>query len=173
MNNNTSTSTEASDTNLGRQALGGFGYGISLSIGVLIIFAIIACVSLMCKRANRDPTTINRVGTTTSDGSIIVIIQENGLDEDILSSYPQFTYSQLKLDKSESNASGCSICLADYKDTDLLRLLPDCGHIFHLKCIDPWLMLHSTCPICRKYSPVLTPLAPAAPIIVLNNNSIR
>ncbi|KAK4480445.1 hypothetical protein RD792_013518 [Penstemon davidsonii] len=167
--NNTSTSTEASDTNLGRQALGGFGYGIVLSIGVLVIFATITCVSFMCKR---DPTTINRISTTSSNGSIIVNIQENGLDEDILSSYPQFTYSQLMPDKSESNVSGCSICLADYKDTDLLRLLPDCGHIFHLKCIDPWLILHSTCPICRN-SPVLTPFAPAAPIIVLNNNSIR
>ncbi|KAJ0624340.1 putative transcription factor C2H2 family [Helianthus annuus] len=48
-------------------------------------------------------------------------------------------------------------CLADYKGKDLLRELPDCGHLFHVKCVDPWLRLNPTCPIverprCQRHS---------------------
>ncbi|KAJ6690628.1 hypothetical protein OIU85_006839 [Salix viminalis] len=47
--------------------------------------------------------------------------------------------------------------VTDYKDSDLLRLLPECGHFFHAQCIDLWLKLHPTCPICRN-SPVPEPI---------------
>ena len=43
----------------------------------------------------------------------------------------------------------CVICLADYKDQELLRIIPKCGHSFHLSCIDMWLRKQSTCPVCR------------------------
>ncbi|KAI3470661.1 hypothetical protein Pfo_027324 [Paulownia fortunei] len=168
--NNTSDSTEESDTNLGGQTIGGFGYGLALSLAVLIIFMIITYASYKCKRARSRATTApnHRFSASRDDGgSSIVAIQHNGLDEATLSSYPHFTYSQLKPHKNDSTASACSICLADYKESDLLRLLPDCGHLFHLKCIDPWLILHPTCPICRNSplpTPVQTPLAQPAPV---------
>lgn len=44
----------------------------------------------------------------------------------------------------------CSICLMDYKESDLLRMLPGCGHLFHVACVDPWLIMKLTCPVCRK-----------------------
>ncbi|KAJ6325600.1 hypothetical protein OIU76_012641 [Salix suchowensis] len=43
----------------------------------------------------------------------------------------------------------CSVCLADYLGEDTLRILPYCGHSFHVTCIDIWLQRHSTCPVCR------------------------
>ncbi|KAK8791958.1 hypothetical protein WA158_005335 [Blastocystis sp. Blastoise] len=43
----------------------------------------------------------------------------------------------------------CSICLNKYKLSDTIRLLY-CHHIFHKDCIDTWLLIHNTCPICRK-----------------------
>ena len=75
---------------------------------------------------------------------------ELGLDEATLRNYPKLIYAQAKLHKGNSTSSCCSICLADYNDTDVLRLLPDCGHLFHLKCVDSWLRLHTTCPVCRN-----------------------
>lgn len=41
------------------------------------------------------------------------------------------------------------ICLADYKEKEVLRIIPYCGHNFHLSCIDIWLRKQSTCPVCR------------------------
>ncbi|KAJ6433074.1 hypothetical protein OIU84_020161 [Salix udensis] len=98
-------------------------------------------------------------GSLSMDDQDSVVI-EIGLDEATLNTYPQLLYSEAK-EKLQSGdgsagASCCSICLADYKDSDLLRLLPDCDHLFHAHCIDPWLKLHTSCPICRN-SPIRTP----------------
>ena len=43
----------------------------------------------------------------------------------------------------------CSICLTNYQENDLLKLLP-CTHRFHSNCIDPWLSLNNSCPVCRS-----------------------
>ncbi|CAH1966910.1 unnamed protein product [Acanthoscelides obtectus] len=42
----------------------------------------------------------------------------------------------------------CAICIEPYKISDTLRILP-CGHEFHKSCIDPWLLEHRTCPMCK------------------------
>ena len=42
----------------------------------------------------------------------------------------------------------CTICLMEISEGTEVILLP-CDHIFHEKCITKWLMLHSTCPLCR------------------------
>ncbi|KAF3628279.1 putative ribosome biogenesis protein TSR3 -like protein [Capsicum annuum] len=43
----------------------------------------------------------------------------------------------------------CTICLAEYRKEDTLRILPSCGHYFHATCIDIWFQQQSTCPVCR------------------------
>ncbi|CAK9142760.1 unnamed protein product [Ilex paraguariensis] len=122
------------------------GYAIGISFGLLIMIAIIVYGSLICKRLCGDPSSDrSSINPTTEDDSITI---RQGLDEDTLLTYPELLYSDAKLQEG-SIASGCSICLADYKDTDMLRLLPNCNHFFHQKCIDPWLRIHRTCPICR------------------------
>ncbi|KAL6513586.1 hypothetical protein OROGR_021072 [Orobanche gracilis] len=42
----------------------------------------------------------------------------------------------------------CCICLSAYDDGVELRELP-CGHHFHSACIDKWLYLNATCPLCK------------------------
>ncbi|KAH0460371.1 hypothetical protein IEQ34_011034 [Dendrobium chrysotoxum] len=49
----------------------------------------------------------------------------------------------------------CILCLTDYEEEEErednpLRLLPDCGHVFHARCVDTWLQQHPTCPMCRS-----------------------
>lgn len=42
----------------------------------------------------------------------------------------------------------CCICLSSYDDGTELRELP-CNHHFHCICIDKWLHINSTCPLCK------------------------
>ncbi|XP_019189495.1 PREDICTED: E3 ubiquitin-protein ligase At1g63170-like [Ipomoea nil] len=42
----------------------------------------------------------------------------------------------------------CCICLCSYDDGIELRELP-CRHHFHCACIDKWLFINATCPLCK------------------------
>lgn len=44
----------------------------------------------------------------------------------------------------------CSICMDNYKYKQYKRVLPECKHTFHKKCIDNWFKKNSSCPVCRK-----------------------
>eukprot|EP00658_Telonema_sp_P-2_P024785 TRINITY_DN19978_c0_g1_i5.p1 TRINITY_DN19978_c0_g1~~TRINITY_DN19978_c0_g1_i5.p1 ORF type:complete len:106 (+),score=27.29 TRINITY_DN19978_c0_g1_i5:128-445(+) len=44
----------------------------------------------------------------------------------------------------------CSICLCEYEEEEELRAMPSCTHVFHVTCIDEWLVLNQSCPVCRQ-----------------------
>ncbi|EYU19847.1 hypothetical protein MIMGU_mgv1a015778mg [Erythranthe guttata] len=137
--NNSSDSTPGGGSSLGNQTIGGFGYGIGLSIACLVMFAVVTYVSYVCKRlhgGDGGPTTTTTT-TRIRRGSLASLNANPAASPDSSST-------------GKSNASACSICLADYKGADLVRLIPSCGHLFHRDCIDPWLSLHPTCPVCRS-----------------------
>ncbi|KAF8402491.1 hypothetical protein HHK36_010576 [Tetracentron sinense] len=46
-------------------------------------------------------------------------------------------------------ATDCPICLGEFVEGEKVRVLPECNHGFHMRCIDTWLVSHSSCPICR------------------------
>lgn len=46
-------------------------------------------------------------------------------------------------------ATECPICLGEFVDGEKVRILPKCNHGFHVRCIDTWLLSHSSCPNCR------------------------
>ncbi|PON70246.1 43kDa postsynaptic protein [Parasponia andersonii] len=165
MNNNPLSPNDDASSNLG-----GFRYGIGVSVGVLILIIFITLFSCICTLRTRLSNHPNRpaalvVVTTSSE-----LQAEQGLDDAVLGTFPKISYGQAKLHMNKGSdghdRSTCSICLADYNDSDMLRLLPDCGHVFHLTCVDPWLRQHPTCPICRNSpipTPSTTPLAEVAP----------
>ena len=43
----------------------------------------------------------------------------------------------------------CAICLEPYSPECVLRQLP-CGHCFHTRCVDEWLLQNGSCPSCRS-----------------------
>ncbi|NXO41702.1 RN128 ligase, partial [Locustella ochotensis] len=56
----------------------------------------------------------------------------------------------LKEGDKETGPDGdsCVVCFEQYKPNDVMRVLT-CNHIFHKTCIDPWLLEHGTCPLCK------------------------
>ncbi|XP_063148572.1 RING finger protein 11-like [Candoia aspera] len=50
---------------------------------------------------------------------------------------------------SEKKIKECVICMLDFVYGDPIRFLP-CLHIYHVNCIDDWLMRSFTCPSCME-----------------------
>lgn len=46
----------------------------------------------------------------------------------------------------------CPICIMPFEKGEeaCWPKNPQCDHVFHTKCLKPWLMDHSECPCCRK-----------------------
>ncbi|KAK1408936.1 hypothetical protein QVD17_41106 [Tagetes erecta] len=95
----------------------------------------------------------------------------HGLDPLIISSFPTFKYSSVKEYRRENYGLECAICLCEFKDENVLRLLTKCYHVFHQECIDSWLGSHKSCPCCRCSldTPINSP--EKSPVSGNNNNS--
>ncbi|XP_072957477.1 RING-H2 finger protein ATL70-like [Typha angustifolia] len=171
MSSNTSVIAPDGGSIFSTERIGSFGYGVTVSVGILLLITTITLASYFCTRTNTQaqPAT-RRIGGRQTIAELAVADNdvEIGIDEATLMSYPKVLYSQAKLrEKGRTTSACCSICLTDYKNSDVLRELPECGHLFHLKCVDPWLRLHPSCPVCRTSplaSPLPTPLAEVVPL---------
>uniref|UniRef100_A0ACD5Y6W0 Uncharacterized protein n=1 Tax=Avena sativa TaxID=4498 RepID=A0ACD5Y6W0_AVESA len=53
------------------------------------------------------------------------------------------------LTKETAEQTTCPICLHEFQAGDSARRLPACRHVFHLACIDSWLLWKPQCPMCR------------------------
>ncbi|NXF67853.1 RN128 ligase, partial [Ciccaba nigrolineata] len=62
----------------------------------------------------------------------------------------QLQLRTLKQGDKETGPDGdsCVVCIELYKPNEVVRILT-CNHLFHKNCIDPWLLEHRTCPMCK------------------------
>ncbi|WOL09305.1 RING-H2 finger protein ATL67 [Canna indica] len=146
------------------------GLPFSIALALALLSALVLASYFCCCRRPRRPRPRPRPrpapSAPTSDGVVlprIIFVAEDddieddgrasGLDQAAISSYPKFPFSAGK-----GGDTVCSICLCEYREGEMLRMLPDCRHYFHLICIDVWLRLNSSCPVCRT-SPLPTPVS--------------
>ncbi|WVY95966.1 hypothetical protein V8G54_028117 [Vigna mungo] len=95
-------------------------------------------ISLLRMRHNEDPFI-----------AFSPAMWNRGLDESVIREIPTFQF--IKGEEGEDQSVyGCVVCLAEFKEHDVLKVLPNCNHAFHLDCIDVWLQANSNCPLCRS-----------------------
>ncbi|XP_012790669.1 E3 ubiquitin-protein ligase RNF133 [Sorex araneus] len=72
------------------------------------------------------------------------------LTSDLKKAFSQLQLRVLKEGDEEvgPNGDSCVVCFELYKPDDTIRILT-CKHFFHKDCIDPWILSHGTCPMCK------------------------
>uniref|UniRef100_A0AAX7SNV1 RING finger protein 11 n=1 Tax=Astatotilapia calliptera TaxID=8154 RepID=A0AAX7SNV1_ASTCA len=85
-----------------------------------------------------------RLVTQLTEEEQIRIAQRIGLIQHL----PKGVYDPGR-DGSEKKIRECVICMMDFVYGDPIRFLP-CMHIYHMDCIDDWLMRSFTCPSCME-----------------------
>ncbi|GFZ00973.1 RING/U-box superfamily protein [Actinidia rufa] len=175
----TTTATSASYlTNLG------LGYAIAIALGFLVLLSTLLLSSYLCCRRRYQNPNPNSNDNGIILPRIIFVAEDDddaeanqnaavGLDPMVINSYPKFPFSKVRNDGGGGGGgvSDCSICLCEYRDGEMLRMLPDCKHFFHLTCVDAWLKLNASCPVCRN-SPLPTPLStPLSEVVPLSQYS--
>lgn len=96
----------------------------------------------------RDPLRSNLPITSVSTRNL-AMRSPSGLDGPTIESYPKTVLGASRRLPKPSDVI-CPICLADYLPEETLRTIPECDHYFHADCIDEWLKLNGTCPLCRN-----------------------
>jgi hypothetical protein len=104
-------------------------------------------------RELEDEDTLTRWGPASSlhtmlfDSSMSVSLSQRGLTLEKLAALPKaLSYSVFS---AEPQKDECSICLAEFSPTDVVRRLDGCRHTFHKSCIDLWLLQCASCPLCK------------------------
>lgn len=120
---------------------------------------------MLCVKKN----TVDQRHQTSTEFSTLVIphppVMVMGLDGAAIERYPKTQLGESgRLPKPNDNI--CSICLCEYQPKEMLRTIPECNHYFHANCIDGWLKMNATCPLCRNLPqrsislPSVLPLSP-------------
>ncbi|XP_022997272.1 putative RING-H2 finger protein ATL69 [Cucurbita maxima] len=146
----------------------GLGYGIAIAVSILVFISTIMLVSYACIRAKSTrprprPRPSAPLPPPAADNVVVLMV---GLDGSIIESYPKLVLGESRR-LPAPNHGPCSICLSDYQPYDSVRCIPDCRHCFHSACVDEWLRMSATCPLCRNSpapTPVATPLSEFAPL---------
>ncbi len=54
------------------------------------------------------------------------------------------------LQEEKLQDENCTICCDNFEVGNNVHRLPSCGHCFHQKCLQTWLLKQASCPLCRK-----------------------
>ncbi|KAL3499224.1 hypothetical protein ACH5RR_038317 [Cinchona calisaya] len=125
-------------------------YGIIIGVGIPGLVCLIGIACYTCGKV-RDFSLRRNLNTELSTAvmnqppSVTVA----GLDAPTIESYPKTILGESRrLPKPNDNT--CPICLSEYQSKETLRSIPECNHYFHASCLDEWLKLNGTCPLCRN-----------------------
>ncbi|XP_020883111.1 putative RING-H2 finger protein ATL21A [Arabidopsis lyrata subsp. lyrata] len=115
-------------------------------IGPVMIFA--TCIAIGVCTSERFASRIQRnVAIAALQPNEVIIT--TGLDESTIESYKKMELGESRR-LPGTNDIVCPICLSEYVSKETVRCIPECDHCFHIECIDVWLKIHGSCPLCRN-----------------------
>ncbi|WOG86382.1 hypothetical protein DCAR_0205585 [Daucus carota subsp. sativus] len=128
-------------------------YGIVVGVGLPGIFLLV-CLARFARRKMKERAHIQLRHSVqnlpTTRISLTPPRYVMGLDKATINSYPMTVLGESKRLPKPSDST-CAICLSEYQPNDKLRTVPECNHYFHSNCIDEWLKLNASCPVCRNF----------------------
>ena len=124
----------------------------SLAVVVLRYAAVLYANHLVDSLSELQAAVGAGIGGSSSGG---------GLDSAAIARLPCFVLPPRRGGSAAAAAAECAVCLGAVEEGETVRALPCCPHAFHARCVDAWLRLRPTCPLCRADVPV--PARPTAP----------
>ncbi|KAK9988577.1 hypothetical protein SO802_028816 [Lithocarpus litseifolius] len=124
-------------------------YGIAIGMGIPGLLCLIWLTCYQCKRVtvnSQRPQPNIQLSTSVVPQHIAFVM---GLNGPTIESYPKTLLGESR-ELPNPNDNTCPICLSEYKPKETLRTIPECNHYFHVNCIDEWLKINATCPVCRN-----------------------
>mmetsp|Transcript_17508 Transcript_17508/g.26579 ORF Transcript_17508/g.26579 Transcript_17508/m.26579 type:complete len:260 (+) Transcript_17508:184-963(+) len=139
--------------------------------GIGLIFSLITFLQATSNNVNTAAHNNHPVSAASKLNKIVKVVQKMPIEE-FVSDLNTCSISQLKklvhgekhyVERQEliqaihdkRNAT-CCICYEEYQDGDPLRIVPSCGHEFHVECMDQWAYSFAnkaeqepTCPLCN------------------------
>lgn len=73
----------------------------------------------------------------------------------VVAALPKFAVDEAKLTELGQETQ-CAVCLAELQLQDEVQVLP-CRHVYHVRCVAPWLAANNSCPVCRSELPTDDP----------------
>ncbi|KAG4115483.1 hypothetical protein ERO13_D12G107200v2 [Gossypium hirsutum] len=118
----------------------------AIAFATSVIFIVFICSRIICGRIRGSQSrqmfhTQSEIDLQQAEG------QTRGLEPVVVAAIPALRFNSETFTYIEDTQ--CSICLGDYQEKQVLRIMPKCGHNFHLSCIDLWLRKQSTCHVYR------------------------
>ncbi|CAN6194951.1 unnamed protein product [Urochloa humidicola] len=119
---------------------------ISSAVFISIFFVTLAVVAVLALCCCRRRARTNSEQTARSG--------ERGGQPFPVDTLPAFAYTCQPADDQHGGTAAtrdeCAVCLGPVQEGEMVRRLPACGHVYHVECIDRWLAVHRTCPLCRS-----------------------
>ncbi|XXG42771.1 hypothetical protein AAC387_Pa01g2964 [Persea americana] len=127
---------------------GAYGNEANFDTNMVIILAALLCALICALGLNSIVRCALRCGRRMvfeTPEQAAARLATTGLKKRALRQIPVTVYKS----ETSTRATECPICLGEFMEGEKVRVLPKCNHGFHMKCIDTWLMSHSSCPTCR------------------------
>ncbi|XP_019165733.1 PREDICTED: E3 ubiquitin-protein ligase RING1-like [Ipomoea nil] len=95
-------------------------------------------------------TGSDRSSSSSLDSLLAGILGKDGLPPASKASIEALR--SVEIGEEEEEEGECAICLEEWGVGETVKEMP-CRHRFHKECIEKWLGIHGSCPVCRHKMP--------------------